>query len=152
MAGKVHFTNNKSDLEQYIEPGKIHKELGGDEPWEYKYTEPVAGENDKMKDVETRDRLLQEREATVKEFEAATLQWIEHPEGDEGKDIRAKRTQLAQKLREGYWTLDPYVRARSVYDRQGSIQAGGKVNWYETAETPANNAAAAPSTNEDDVD
>lgn len=151
VAGKVHFTNNRSDLEAYIEPGHIHKELGGDEDWEFKYVEPIPGENDKMKDTETKDRLLAAREQIVKEFEAATVEWIQKPEGDEGKAIKDKRNSIATKLREDYWGLDPYVRARSLYDRQGSIRPGGSVDWYQTA-APANGATAVTETKADDVD
>jgi hypothetical protein len=129
VAAKVHFTNNRSDLEKYIEPSQLLKDLGGKSDWTYKYTEPIPGENDKMKDTETRDRLLQQREELVKKFEATTLQWIEHPDGDQGKELKAKRHQLAAELKEDYWRLDPYIRARSLYDRQGVLQAGGRVNW-----------------------
>ena len=158
MASKIHFTNNKKDLEEFIEPGHIIKELGGNENWEYKYTEPVEGENDKMKDTETRDRLLAERETMVKEFEATTMQWIRNPDGDDVKEIKAKREKLATQLRQDYWKLDPYVRARSLYDRDGSLYDNGKVDWYsdKTKETekPAAAPTAAPAaeTSADDVD
>lgn len=145
VAAKVHFTNNKKDLEEYIEPGRIAKELGGDEDWEYKYVEPVPGENDKMKDTETREKLLLNRAELVKKFEAVTLDWIQNPEGEKGDSLKAERTKIAKELKEDYWQLDPYIRARSLYDRQGAIQAGGKVNWY--GEAPAGSETA-----DDDVD
>ncbi|KAI9897074.1 hypothetical protein N3K66_008096 [Trichothecium roseum] len=145
VAAKVHFTNNKKDLEEYIEPGRIAKELGGDEDWEYKYVEPVPGENDKMKDTETREKLLLNRAELVKKFEAVTLDWIQNPEGEKGDSLKAERTKIAKELKEDYWQLDPYIRARSLYDRQGAIQAGGKVNWYGKA--PAGSETA-----DDDVD
>lgn len=151
MAGKVHFTNNKADLEEFIEPGQILKELGGDEDWEYQYVEPVPGENDKMKDVETKERLLGSREETVKQFEAATMGWIQRPDGEEGKANKAKRDQIAAKLREGYWGLDPYLRARSLYDRIGVIQPGGKVTW-DASRASTTSKQVSPETYADDVD
>ncbi|KAL6692676.1 hypothetical protein J3F84DRAFT_87603 [Trichoderma pleuroticola] len=129
VAAKVHFTNNKGDLQEFIEPSHILKELGGDEDWEFKYVEPVAGENDLMKDVETKAKLLAGREKLVKEYEDATLQWI-HKEG-ESKEIMAKRDELATQLKEDYWRLDPYLRARCLYDRQGILQGIAEANWYE---------------------
>jgi len=33
-------------------------------------------------------------------------------------------------LREDYWHLDPYIRARSYYDRVGMINPGGKLQFY----------------------
>ncbi|KAH6886478.1 hypothetical protein B0T10DRAFT_81685 [Thelonectria olida] len=144
VAAKVHFTNNKAELEEFIAPGHIIKELEGEEAWEYKYIEPIAGENDKMKDTATRDRLLAAREELVKKFEHATRQWIRTPD----EVIKAEREHLSKQLREDYWNLDPYIRARTLYDRQGSIQGGGKTDWY----SPKPVAAAATETSADDVD
>ncbi|KAK3321660.1 putative phosphatidylinositol transporter protein [Apodospora peruviana] len=134
VASKVHFTNNVRDMEGFIPLNQIPKELDGQEDWVYSYVEPVAGENDKMKDVATRDRLLAGREALVKEYESATMQWIQNPDSAE---IKAKRNALAVKLREDYWNLDPYIRARSYYDRTGVLQPGGKLNYYPSAAAQA---------------
>ncbi|KAK5993123.1 CRAL-TRIO domain-containing protein C3H8.02 [Cladobotryum mycophilum] len=154
VAAKVHFTNNKSELETFIEPSRILKELGGDENWSYQYVEPVVGENDRMKDTGTRDRLLHVRENLVKEFEAATLQWIQTPGGEDGPRIKAQREELAAKLREDYWRLDPYIRARSLYDRQGVIRGNAEAQWYPSATRTAavTNGVTAPETSSDDVD
>lgn len=134
MAAKVHFTNNKSGLEEFIVPERIIKELEGSEDWEYKYEEPVPGENDLMKDTDARDRLLQTRERFVKEFEDATKSWVRTSEGEEQQKAGTRRDELASQLRENYWQLDPYVRARSLYDRQGVIQQGGAIDWYSKNE------------------
>ncbi|KPM38535.1 CRAL-TRIO domain-containing protein C3H8.02 [Neonectria ditissima] len=151
VASKVHFTNNRTELEEFIEPKHMIKELEGDEDWEYKYIEPIAGENDKMKDIETRDRLIEAREELVKKYEHATREWIRHPEGDEAKAIKAERAKLAEQLKVDYWNLDQYVRARTLYDRQGAIQGGGKTNWY-SAPKAAVPSASAVSTSADDLD
>jgi len=151
VAAKVHFTNNRSELEEFIHPGQILKELGGDENWEFDYVEPVAGENDAMKDTASRDRLLEARQKIVNDFESATEDWINKPEGPEASNIKAERTKLAAQLRENYWELDPYLRARSLYDRQGAIQKGGKVDWYQTDAKPVS-ATPALETSADDVD
>jgi CRAL/TRIO domain len=52
VASKIHFTRSVADLEQFIPKSQIVKELEGDDQWEYKYVEPVPGENDIMKDTE----------------------------------------------------------------------------------------------------
>ncbi|KAL6923833.1 hypothetical protein FSHL1_001083 [Fusarium sambucinum] len=147
VAAKVHFTNNRSELEDFIAPNHLIKELEGDENWEYKYVEPSPGENDKMKDTQTRDSLLVEREKLVKKFEQATQEWIRHPEGEQGKQIKSEREKIAKALKEDYWHLDPYIRARTLYDRQGAIQSGGKTDWY-SLKPPT----AAASTSADDLD
>ena len=94
VSAKVHFTNNV-------------KELEGEEDWHFKFDEPVPGENDRMKDTATRDRLLAERDVDVKRFEELTAQWLEAG-GSNGSpevaaEVRVKRDEVAGRLRTGYW-------------------------------------------------
>ncbi|KND90782.1 CRAL-TRIO domain-containing protein C3H8.02 [Tolypocladium ophioglossoides CBS 100239] len=131
VAAKVHFTNYRTGLEEFIAPDQIIKELEGDEDWEYKYEEPVPGENDTMKDTETRDALLKARAELYREFEGATRTWIRSPDTVEGKQAKSQREKIAAQLRMDYWNLDPYVRSRSLYDRKGELLPGGGVNWYK---------------------
>lgn len=135
VAGKVHFTNNVDEMEEFVPKSQIPTDLGGDENWSYHYVEPAANENEKMKDTDTRDKFLAERENIVKEYEKATLEWIEHSAPSEATDIKASRHKLAAVLKEDYWKLDPYVRARSLYDRIGMILPGGRICFYPTAQT-----------------
>lgn len=130
VANKVHFTNGRSGLEEYIAPSQILKELGGDEDWEYKYVEPAADENAAMEDTAAKDKIMSERVSLAKEFEEATKAWLREGESDAGKQARGKRDTIADQMRENYWKLDPYIRARSLYDRQGVIGAGGAINYY----------------------
>lgn len=130
VAAKVHFTNNSAGLREFIQPERIIKDLDGDEDWTYKYQEPIEGENDRMKDSVTRSRLLKERQDLYARFENNTRRWINHPDGEEAQEIKAERENIASKLRDGYWRLDPYIRARSLYDRQGIIRPNGNVVWY----------------------
>ncbi|PHH69938.1 hypothetical protein CDD80_6345 [Ophiocordyceps camponoti-rufipedis] len=134
VAAKVHFTNYRAGLEEYIDPSHIIKDLDGDEDWEFKYQEPVPGENDKMKDTQTRDQLLAARHVLYGKFEQETMNWIRSPSSDEGKKAKAERDRIAEQLHTGYWELDPYVRSRSYYDRTGVLQPGGTVNWYQKEE------------------
>lgn len=130
VANKVNFTNNTADMEAFIEKSRIIKEIGGEEDWEMKYIEPVIGENDLMKDVETKNKIQSERDAIAGEFEKATIAWIEDRAS---KDLRRKREDLTVTLTENYWKLDPYIRARSYYDRAGLIKPGGNIQFYPTA-------------------
>ncbi|CAL3971695.1 unnamed protein product [Diplocarpon coronariae] len=151
VASKVQFTNSNEEMEQFVPRSQIIKELGGDEDWEYHYTEPVPGENDKMKDLETRDSLLKEREALVNQYEKATIEWVQG-EGD-GAVIKDTRHKLATSLKEDYWRLDPYVRARSIYDRVGLIQQGGKLQFYPSkVEAALANGTKPVETSADDLD
>ncbi|EAW12088.1 CRAL-TRIO domain-containing protein [Aspergillus clavatus NRRL 1] len=79
VATKIHFTKSVDDLAQFIPPSRIISELGGDEEWEYEYPyiEPEADENHPMKDYETRDSLLLERQVISEELFSLASQWIE---------------------------------------------------------------------------
>ncbi|KAK0649509.1 CRAL-TRIO domain-containing protein [Cercophora newfieldiana] len=147
VANKVHFTNNVKEMEEFIAVKQLPKELEGEEDWEYKFIEPVPGENDRLKDTATRDRLLAARDMLVKEFEDATAQWIQHPEGEKAAEIKARRASLATQLREDYWGVDPYLRARSLYDRTGVLLAGGKIDFYPKAAAQETEKTVAELTN-----
>lgn len=155
VASKVHFTNNNQEMEEFVPASHIIKELNGAEDWTYNYIEPVPGENDLMKDVETRDKLLAERKEIVREYEDATLEWIH--DGGKNEAIKTKRNELANKLRDDYWKLDPYIRARSYYDRVGLINPGGRLQFYPgetidpTPTVPTNETKPAE-TSADDVE
>lgn len=152
VAGKVHFTNNTKEMEEFIPPKQILRELDGEEDWDYKYIEPALGENDLMQDVGTRDRMIADRERLFKEYESATIRWIQNPEGEEVSGIKAEREAIAERLREHYWKLDPYVRARSLYDRTGILQPGGKIVHYAPKAVPEEPQKAVIDTSPDDVD
>jgi len=122
VASKIHFTRSATDLEQFIPKSQIVKELEGDDQWEYKYIEPVPGENDIMEDTETRDRIQEERNEMVGRFEEVTKRWIA------GEDVVEERNSVASELNANYWKLDPYIRARTLYDRTGTLgERGGFV-------------------------
>ena len=129
VASKVHFTKNVEDLEEFIARNQIPKGLGGGEDWTYRYIEPIPGENDLQADGVTRQKLLDARASVVKEFESITQQWIQDPKSRD--KLRTTRADLVERLRSGYWELDPYLRAKSLCDRTGIIKEGGRINFYE---------------------
>ncbi|KAJ5989869.1 hypothetical protein N7499_010398 [Penicillium canescens] len=137
VAAKIHFTKNRQDLEKFIHPSQIMKELEGDEDWEYKYVEIQGEENPKMADKETRDSLLAERQQLAKEIQDTTIEWIRASFKKETTAVSAaeeKRNGLVEQLRKQYWVIDPYVRARSLYDRTGIVKGDGKIEFYPNAE------------------
>jgi hypothetical protein len=152
VAGKVHFAKNIDELEKFVPRNQIPSELGGDEKWTYAYPEPVPGENEKMKDQATRATLEGERADVVKKYENTVVQWIHEGDGDL-EEKRKERNGVAEELRQNYWKLDPYVRARTLYDRMGMLSEGGQLAFYPKAQTtPAPAAAARVSTSADDLD
>jgi hypothetical protein len=156
VANKVHFTNTQEDLAVFIEPSSIITELGGSNPWTYEYKEPVPGENDIMKDAEVKERLLIKRKELTKEYEVSVLQWLDIEKGNtEGwNQSRAKRDEIADRLRRSYWDLDPYLRAKSIYDRNGELTTG--LSRPSTAQAvPAPQVVVVPAavpTSESDLD
>lgn len=145
VAAKVNFTNNEQEMEQFIEASKMMKELGGEEQYEYSYVEPQPGENDAMKDTATKSKLQAERDGLAEQYEQATVGWIKN-NGAEREAAQAKRDELAEALRVNYWKLDPYVRARSFYDRKGMIRPGGQLDFYPGEEKAGSSTVAANGT------
>jgi hypothetical protein len=150
VAGKVHFAKTVDELSHYVPRTQIPTELGGDEEWDYRYLEPVPGENAKMQEEGPKQELQSERQQIVDQYEATVLEWVHS--GDSAADEKRKeRDAVAEQLRQNYWKLDPYVRARSLYDRMGVLQDGGKLDFYSKAPEPAAPAKTAD-TSADDLD
>jgi len=150
VAGKVHFAKTIDDLSNYIPKSQIPTELGGEEKWEYKFPEPVPGENDKMAEEKPKQELQSERQQIVDNYETSVLEWVHAGEGAPADEKRKERDSIAEQLRQNYWKLDPYVRARSLYDRMGVLQSEGKLDFY--GQTPQPAAAAAPKATETSAD
>ncbi|KAK9460104.1 CRAL-TRIO domain-containing protein [Lipomyces oligophaga] len=117
VAAKIHFARSLDDLSNFIDREKIWKELGGPVDWEYKYLEPIPEEDKLLQDTETREMLLEQRAKLVREYEDATWNWIY----SSAEESRTARNDIAKKLRMDYINLDPYLRARTVYDRMKYI-------------------------------
>ena len=104
-----------------------------------------------MADAATRDRLQEERAAVVKEYESLTRDWIAGPTSDE--KLQEQRGEVAERLRAGYWKLDPYVRARCYLDRTGIIGRDGRIDFYPSkGGGEPSKEAPAPATSHDDLD
>ncbi|KAJ5606458.1 CRAL-TRIO domain-containing protein [Penicillium lagena] len=155
VASKIHFTKNREDLEEFIAPERLPKELEGDEDWEYEYSEVQTGENVQMEDKEKRDVLVKQRHDLAKEIQDVTIDWIKasgKKDTDAVAAAKQKREGLVEQLRKQYWDLDPHIRARSLYDRLNIVQGGGKIEFYPVAEkketepTVDENTAAATET------
>jgi hypothetical protein len=134
VAGKVHFAKNIDELEKFVPRKQIPTELGGDEKWSYEYPEPIPGENERMNDSATRNVLEGERADIVKKYESTVLEWVH--EGDKGQDLEQKRKErdtVAENLRQNYWKLDPYVRARTLYDQAKTNVAGPAASRVSTS-------------------
>jgi hypothetical protein len=82
------------------------------------------------------------------------LEWVHEGEKTQNLEERRKeRDEVAENLRQNYWKVDPYVRARTLYDRIGLLHDGGQLAFYPQAQpTVAAPAASRVSTSADDLD
>lgn len=153
VASKVHFLNNSKDMASFIDLQGLPKEVDGSAEWQYRYDEPIEGENAKMADTATRDSLLDARRRLIDEYERETLEWI-RSDSSSAAARKDSRNATATRLMENYWELDPYIRARSLYDRVGMIKPGGGLDLYAWGNGATGNGAHQPpaDTSADDVD
>lgn len=141
VATKIHFASDINELSTYVDRNRLPKEVGGDEDWEYNYSEPPNDDDKRITDAKTREQFTSERRALADKYQKATLAWIK--EGTEANV--AERKTLMNELRDNYWKLDPYIRARSFYDRIGFLNEGGRINFYPEDKTAtATSTAPAP--------
>jgi len=154
VAGKVHFTKNVDELSSFIDLPNIPTELGGEEDWSYQYVEVDPNENPKLSDEAGRESLLAKHAELVKKYESTVLEWIhEGEEGHEKKEMeerRVERNMVAEELRRNYWESDPYLRAKSLYDRIGVIGPKGELNFFPQRKKAEEKVA--PVTSEEDLD
>ncbi|KAG7110451.1 CRAL-TRIO domain-containing protein C3H8.02 like [Verticillium longisporum] len=133
VASKITFTSGKTGLSKYIPPENLQKSYGGNDSWEYKYIEPVVGENERLNDEEKRSKIQAEHDDIICQFDKSTAEWGRHEAGsDEAKRIDGRRVEIARKMEVNYWKLDPYLRSRTHYHRAGVIDAGGKIDYRAT--------------------
>jgi len=104
-------------------------------------------ENAIQANTESRDQLQAARTEIVRKYESTVLDWIRSADkasADEKSSletVRGLRDALADDLKKNYWELDPYLRARSYYDRTGVISRDGSLNFYPK-EKPKTEAVA----------
>ena len=115
---------------KFISKDNLQKSYGGDDKWEYKFLEPVPGENKAMEDGEGQKAEEAKREQLLQEFERETMEWVAMEAGSEASKAKLiQRNELARQLRTNFWTLDPHVRARTYYHRSGVVGPKGEVDF-----------------------
>ncbi|KAL2187797.1 CRAL/TRIO domain-containing protein [Thermothelomyces heterothallicus CBS 203.75] len=129
IASKINFTSGGADLARFIAPEELQTCFGGKDGWEYKYIEPVPGENDRVESEKKAD-VEAERDGLVRRFERLSVEWATlDARSAEAKQTSADRRKVAKQLSDAYWRLDPYVRARTYYDRAGVLSSSGAVDY-----------------------
>ncbi|KAF9920256.1 hypothetical protein FBU30_009959 [Linnemannia zychae] len=135
VASKIRFTRADKELTDIIDAHHLpNRYEGGLDKFTYQYIPVQHGENDRMKDIETKEFLLDEWKALMWKFEALTREWIDCKKvnGARPEDVIEKeRDAVAKELRVAYFKLDPYIRARNLYHRSEHpvLQADGTAVW-----------------------
>lgn len=121
VASKISFTKNEKDLLKFIDSDQIPHDMGGTSDFSYKWIEPKEGESKFVKDLEGRKVKISERDNWFKEFDELTLKWITSTDPKESALLNNERNRVANEIYEQYWHLDPYVRSRTILDRNGTL-------------------------------
>lgn len=115
---------------RFISKENLQRSYGGEDHWEYKYIEPVPGENKLMSEKEKRASIEMDQQDLIREFQQQTIEWVAIDPGlSDTKAKLAKRHELAKQLRANFWDLDLYMRARTYYHRAGVVGPEGQVNF-----------------------
>ncbi|KAG0225439.1 hypothetical protein BGW41_004709, partial [Actinomortierella wolfii] len=141
VASKVKFTSTDAELLEYVPAEHLPSIYeGGLDKYRYEYARPVEGENDKMKDTETKKALYEKWETLADAFDVKTKEWIAKGDANDdsafetAKKFFEERDAIAKDLRKAYFELDPYIRARSQFHRASEtapaiLQSDGSVKW-----------------------
>ncbi|KAF7999928.1 hypothetical protein HF325_005777 [Metschnikowia pulcherrima] len=121
VASKIHFTKNTADLERFVEAKNIPKDLGGLDSYVPQYVQPTDENTAVLPADEKSAKLLAERKHLVGAFIDATIAWINAKTKEESTKLLKAKIQLGGELANNYVLLDPYIRSRGPYDRDGTL-------------------------------
>ena len=119
IRNKINFCNKSDELDvvpQYI----CEDTIGGDQVDVVKWVEPQPGEKEGLdRNDPKRQEMWKSYRDISRDYEEVTKKWII----SDGQDDRlnAERDQQSKRLRLKYIELEPFLRARSMYQRAGII-------------------------------
>lgn len=130
VRNKVVFTKKAEDVVKNVPAERLLQEIGGEVTDEFDFQEPVEGENDLLKDTAKREELWAAYMKLADEFEETTRKWGESK--DEDGKLGEQRIILTKKLRLAQYNQEPYIRGKTPYHRNGTLDGQGKVKWVYT--------------------
>ncbi|GAA5831757.1 hypothetical protein JCM5353_006625 [Sporobolomyces roseus] len=125
VRNKIQMTKSTNDLVEHIPKNHLVKELGGSSDWKWQYPPVVPGENAPQKDPEGKKKAIADRNKLIDEYVAVTREWSKSND----KNVEKKREIVVDRMRAQYHELDPFVRGRGAYHRNGNIVGNGLVVW-----------------------
>ncbi|KAF9189505.1 hypothetical protein BGZ51_009484 [Haplosporangium sp. Z 767] len=136
VATKIKFTYTAQDLLDLIPAEHLPDTFQGAglDKFQYKYLEPVPGENDLMKDEATKAQLIKEWNALCVQYDAKTHEWMSKNAGEGDAQATEEREAIAKALHTQYYKMEPYIRARNQFHRKDAqghsvLQPDGSVVW-----------------------
>ncbi|KAF9946576.1 hypothetical protein BGZ70_003156 [Mortierella alpina] len=111
---KIRFTKKDQDLLQYIPAEHLPDKFnGGLSHYKYKYVTEKPDENVRMKDTETKNKLVEEWEGLMRRFEALSKEWAtagtEQANSTRNEEqVDEERIKGCREIRTAYFTKDPY--------------------------------------------
>ncbi|GAA5835492.1 hypothetical protein JCM3766R1_006432 [Sporobolomyces carnicolor] len=121
VRNKIQMTKSSNDLIEHIPKNHLVKELGGSSEWKWQYPPVVPGENAPQKDAEGKKKAIADRNKLIDEYVAVTREWSKSSD----PKVAKKREVVVDRMRAQYHELDPFVRGRGAYHRNGN----GLVVW-----------------------
>lgn len=158
VRAKIQISKTSEELQEHIDPAQLLSNLGGKNGWKWTYEPVEKGENEMMGCVVEKKHELQNRQKLIKAYQDLTRIWAAAVEssseqqsgGSEENPINSLailpedpspharlRTFVMYHLRVHYFILDPYIRGRSVYHRQGRVMGNGLVTFIYPQVIPA---------------
>lgn len=125
VASKIRFTKKAKDLEEFIDPQFIPKDLGGKDDYKPVFIAPTKENAGVLPKDEKFVEIAKERDQTFVSFIEATIQWILSKEAAESADWERVRAQTQIDLARNYLKLDPYIRNKSAFERSGEMKVNG---------------------------
>lgn len=121
VASKIHFTKTAADLEKFIDISNIPSDLGGKDDYTPKYIPPTDDNSAHLPPDEKYEQLAAERRDLLLTFIETTLAWIRAKDVAESTKLLDLKIQLGAELGLNYLKIDPYVRNRGAFERDGSL-------------------------------
>lgn len=123
VASKVHFTYTAADLEKFVDRKFIPKDLGGDDEYVPVYVPPTSESSGKLAKDEKYEKWVQQRRDYCYVFIETPLAWIKAKTVEESTKLLDYKIQIGAELAKNYILLDPYIRERGPFDRDGQLGA-----------------------------
>lgn len=157
VRAKIQISKTTEELQDHIDARHLLSNLGGSNAWKWNYTPVVKDENKLMKSsAEERKIEMEKRKKLIHLYSEYTRQWAaESNQHMELKDdlilpedpsVSARlRAFVTHHLRVQYFVLDPYIRGRSIYHRQGRVIGNGLITFTYPQLSSESSSSPSPS-------